>query len=239
MILAVKPRGIGIGPAAWVQLQLGMAILSRSAGIRRKVANAADHAAYFEWKHENFGNVKDTLTKPALWKQISARMRASEERWHVLEFGVAFGHATEWWLSHHDETIIATWDGFDRFTGLPHAWRDLPAGAFSADGQPPDLDDKRITWHVGDLEDTIGEMEAEHIASGRRLAYFDLDLYDPSKVAWEWIRPHLRPGDILYFDEAFDADERRLLDESVLPAGSYDYIGATVMNLAIEVRSLR
>ena len=99
--------------------------------------------------------------------------------------------------------------------------------------------DKRITWHVGDLEDTIGEMEAEHIASGRRLAYFDLDLYDPSKVAWEWIRPHLRPGDILYFDEAFDADERRLLDESVLPAGSYDYIGATVMNLAIEVRSLR
>jgi hypothetical protein len=63
-------------------------------------------------------------------------------------------------------------------------------------------------------------------------------VYEPSKVAWDWLRPHLRPGDILYFDEAFDADERRLLDDTVLPAGTFDYIGATDMNLALEIRTL-
>lgn len=237
---SIGPAALGVrtAPATWIQHSLAMALLSRSPSARRKLANAADLASYFDWKCETFGNVKTSRTKPSLWKQMSKRMHASNEPWHGMEFGVAFGHATRWWLGHHNESIIATWDGFDRFTGLPRAWRTLPAGAFSANGQSPAIDDRRVTWHVGDIEDTIGQMDADRIASGRRLGYFDFDLYEPSKVAWDWLLPHLRPGDILYFDEAFDADERRLLNESVLPAGTYNYVGATVLNLAIEVRSL-
>jgi hypothetical protein len=215
-----------------------MAVLSRSPGARRKLANAADLSSYFDWKREVFGPVRTRRRKPAVWKEMSGRMSASGERWHVMEFGVAFGYATHWWLSHHDDTVITTWDGFDRFTGLPEQWRALPAGAFDAAGQPPKIDDARIEWHVGDLEDTIKTMDPTRIASGRRLAYFDFDLYHPSKIAWDWLLPHLRAGDILYFDESFDPDERRLLNESVLPAGTYDYIAATELNLAIEVRSL-
>jgi hypothetical protein len=238
MIRSVKPRAIRIGLGAWTLQHLAMAVLSRSPAARLKVANAADLSSFFDWKRETFGPVKAVKTKQALWRAMRARMRASTEAWHVMEFGVAFGHATQWWLKHNDDKVIATWDGFDRFTGLPRAWRDLPAGAFSADGLTPAIDDSRIVWHVGDLEKTIEQMDADRIAPGRRLAYFDFDLYEPSKIAWDWIRPHLRPGDILYFDEAFDADERRLLNESVLPAGMYDYVGATLLNLAIEVRSL-
>lgn len=227
-----------MSPTTWVQHQLAMSVLSRSPGARRKLANAADLSSYYEWKLAAFGPVKPVRTKPAVWKAMSARMRASREQWHVLEFGVAFGYATHWWLTNHDDSIIATWDGFDRFTGLPDAWRDLPAGTFDANGNPPAIDDPRITWHVGDLEDTIGSMDSTAIASGRRLAYFDLDLYAPSKAAWDWLRPHLRPGDILYFDESFDPDERRLLDDAVLPAGAYDYVSSATTNLAIQVRSL-
>ncbi len=47
-----------------------------------------------------------------------------------------------------------------------------------------------------------------------------------------------RRSDPLYFDEAFDADERRLLDESVLPAGDYSFIGATPIALALRVERM-
>ena len=230
--------GIRTGPITLLQHKLALAVLSRSPALRRKLANAADLASFYEWKREVFGEVKTARTKPGVWKAISARIRASAEPWHVLEFGVAFGYATDWWISHHDESVIETWDGFDRFTGLPTQWRDVPAGGFDAQGQPPPLEDPRIAWHVGDIADTIGEMDAARIARGRRFVYFDLDLYEPSKVAWDWVAEHLRAGDILYFDEAFDPDERRLLNESVLPIGTFKYLGGTETNLAIEIVAL-
>jgi len=62
--------------------------------------------------------------------------------------------------------------------------------------------------------------------------------YEPSKVAWDWLSPHLSPGDILYFDEAIDDDERRLLNESIVPSGIFDCIGTTSLQLAIEVQSI-
>jgi hypothetical protein len=191
-----------------------------------------------DWLLETFGAMDIVRTKPALWKRMSDRMRSGGAHWHGLEFGVAFGHATDWWLSHHDRSVLSTWDGFDRFTGLPRAWRAFPEGAFDAGGRTPAIDDSRVAWHVGDVENTIADLDVERIASGQRLIYFDLDVYEPSKVAWDWLLPYLKPGDLLYFDEAFDHDERRLITESVLPAGSFDLIGATDNNLAIEIRSL-
>jgi hypothetical protein len=165
-------------------------------------------------------------------------MVASGEEWHVLEFGVAFGHGTSWWLRHHDVALIVTWDGFDRFAGLPQSWRQLPAGTYDARGRTPRIRDNRIVWHPGDVEDTMATMDERRIASGRRFVLFDLDLYHPSKIAWEWLRPHLRPGDILYFDEAYDDDERRLLIEDVLPSGSYSRIGGTPLALALEILAI-
>ncbi len=47
-----------------------------------------------------------------------------------------------------------------------------------------------------------------------------------------------RRSDPLYFDEAFDADERRLRDELVLPAGDYSFIGATPIALALRVERM-
>jgi hypothetical protein len=212
--------------------------LLHSPVIRRQLSALTDIASYLDWQSSHFGDAHTLSSKAALWRVMSGRMQARGEPWHVLEFGVAFGHATKWWLAHHDESVIATWDGFDRFTGLPRAWRGDAAGTFDAHGKPPSIDDHRVAWHVGDLQQTIGDMDGGRIASGGRLAYFDLDLYEPSRAAWDWLLPHLRPGDLLYFDEAHDSDERRLLDESVLPVGDYARVGATLVNLALEVRSL-
>jgi hypothetical protein len=65
---------------------------------------------------------------------------------------------------------------------------------------------------------------------------FDLDIFEPSLAAWDHLKSSLRPGDLLYFDEAFDSDERRLLDEHILPTGSFECIGATPTALALQVK---
>jgi hypothetical protein len=67
---------------------------------------------------------------------------------------------------------------------------------------------------------------------------FDLDIFEPSLVAWQHLRGSLRAGDLLYFDEAFDADERRLLNEYVIPSGEYECVGATPTALGLQVLAM-
>lgn len=127
------------------------------------------------------------------------------------------------------------WHGFDRFTGLPRAWREHPQGAFDAGGKPPPVDDERVLWHVGDSQDTLGAIDLVAARNAQWLVIFDLDLYEPTAFAWEAIGTHLRPGDLLYFDEAMDGDERRVLDEMVLPLMGCEPVGATPLALGLVV----
>ncbi len=99
----------------------------------------------------------------------------------------------------------------------------------------PDISDDRVTWHVGDVETTIQDIDLTEVG-GTRLFIFDLDLFGPSLVAWEAIRPHLRSGDILYFDEAHDSHERVLLEAFVLPTVDYDGLGSSPFACAISVK---
>jgi hypothetical protein len=48
----------------------------------------------------------------------------------------------------------------------------------------------------------------------------------------------LKVGDILYFDEAFDLDERSLLENHILPSGEFEFVSANWISLALEVKSL-
>ena len=130
------------------------------------------------------------------------------------------------------------WHGFDRFTGLPRKWEALPEGAFSANGATPQISDERITWHVGDVEATIHKVP-EMLPSGfhRRVIFFDLDIYEPTKIAYEQLKPFILKGDILYFDEARMADEWKLITEQVIEDFSFKVIGITFNCLALEIMS--
>jgi hypothetical protein len=64
---------------------------------------------------------------------------------------------------------------------------------------------------------------------------FDLDLYEPSAFALKCIAGHLKPGDLLYFDEAFDPwHERRLLDELLDQGHRVRALGSTGIALMLE-----
>jgi hypothetical protein len=211
---------------------LATKVFGLSKRVRRKAANIGEIADYVDWLRENFGAVSPVPRREVVWEAMAARVSGQSVR--GMEFGVAWGYGSNWWLNRLPGDHVR-WDGFDRFTGLPRAWRDLDSGYFDADGKPPAIDDRRVTWHIGDVEDHLVDLHLESGGPSQIVALFDLDIFEPSFVAWEHIRPFLRQGDLLYFDEAFDADERRLLTEHILPAGKFRFVAATPLALAIEV----
>ena len=141
----------------------------------------------------------------------------------VLEFGVAWGYATNYWLSKNGSGI-QLWHGFDCFTGLPRSWRDLDAGAFDAEGSPPNIIDPRVVWHIGDVEEQLPLLT---IDNNSKLILFDLDLFEPTEFAWLHLRKSLNRGDIVYFDEGFDIDERKVIEDYVLQDFQVTVIGIT------------
>jgi len=53
----------------------------------------------------------------------------------------------------------------------------------------------------GNVIDTVPKFFKEHPETVVALAYFDLALYEPTKVCLETILPHLIPGSLIMLDE--------------------------------------
>ncbi len=212
----------------------GAGVIKRFPLLSKKIQNTAEVANYMDWLDRNFGATRLFPSREKLWKV--AKQVVSDPKLLVLEFGVAWGYATDWWLKRNvDEGI--SWIGFDLFSGLPRAWRNLSAGHFDAGGDPPPIVDSKVVWKVGDVSQTVKGLDLKDLASRRALVLFDLDLFEPTQSVWKHIRQSLKPGDVLYFDEAYDVDERRVLDEHVLRDFEVQVIGCTSMALCLELKS--
>lgn len=133
--------------------------------------------------------------------------------WIGIELGVASGDSTTAISKLQNFDLCVEWNGFDTFQGLPEAWGDLPKGAFSTAGKPPAIKGDKFHWYIGDVENTIEELDSNYLQTQRIFLIFDLDLYKPSKIAWEKAQTFLKSGDVIYFDEAYEADEGRLIRE--------------------------
>lgn len=177
-------------------------------------------------------------TRDKLWQRIISSC-GKDAQITVFEFGVAYGHATKWWLAHCK--LLDQHYGFDTFTGLPRPWRHFPAGAFHANGKPPAISDSRLVWHIGRVEETFSgdilrSLPTRTNGKTKRVFIFDLDLFEPTRYVLEQVFPQLQDGDILYFDEAADWDERRALLETMdkysIPL---ELLGATPIAMALQV----
>jgi len=128
-----------------------------------------------------------------------------------LEFGVYEGRSMRWW-SHHLPQRDANLVGFDSFDGLPEDWRPgLGAGHF-ATGQPPRIDDQRVSFQVGWFDDTLPEFRVpDH---DQLIINIDSDLYSSAVTVLQWAEPYFQPGTLIYFDEFADRDhEMRAFNE--------------------------
>jgi hypothetical protein len=148
----------------------------------------------------------------------------------VMEFGVRWGQNLALFSSfrgmyepyNYTRKVI----GFDTFSGFPSVNPDkdgssslVSEGVFDVPrGYEQYLDDvleyhqsqsplAEIRKHElvkGDVHETVPRYLEDHPETIVALAYFDLDLYEPTKACLEAIRPHLTKGSVIAFDQVCD-----------------------------------
>lgn len=217
----------------WALHMSAARILRRSPWLRSKAWSLGDVARHVQRMTVLGAQEKLFKNRSDLWDAAIQELGGDPVR--GVELGVYRGGATSWWLA--SRANIVQWDGFDLFTGMPRAWSRTSQGDLDCGGSTPPLTDSRIRWHVGDVSSTIWGVDWARSAGQRMLVLFDLDLYEPSLEAWRCLARVVSPGDVLWFDEAYDSDEAHLVEHDVLPTGSFDVVGYTAMGLCLKVRA--
>lgn len=177
---------------------------SKGRTIRDSFRFVADHASLTP-------RISFFYSREKLWTKVLTDHFNSP--WIGIELGVASGDSTFAISKIRNFSRCIEWNGFDTFEGLPESWGDLPKGAFSTGGIPPVLKGDKFRWHIGDVAQTIEVLDTELLKKNRLFVVFDLDLYEPSRRAWNKVVTFLKSGDVVYFDEAYETDEGRLIRE--------------------------
>jgi hypothetical protein len=149
----------------------------------------------------------------------------------VIEFGTRWGHSLALFESfrgmyepyNHHRMIV----GFDTFSGFPVIHEKdggseiTSPGAYSVtDGyeeylnelleyheqQSPISHIKKFELVKGDASLSIERYLSEHPETIIALAYFDFDIYEPTRKCLEAIVPYLTKGSVVGFDELIDKD---------------------------------
>lgn len=146
--------------------------------------------------------------------------RTRGQRVLYLEFGVHGGQSMRV-FSRLIESPDAELHGFDSFLGLPEefdAAGGYPKGRFSTDGEAPEIDDPRVSFHKGWFKDTVPSFELpEHEAL---VINMDADLYSSTILVLQELRDAFRPGTILYFDDLSRPEhEAKAFDEFLNETG--------------------
>jgi len=207
--------------------------------ISSRLKYAGEIADFSYFQKINFGRIKFNIKREHIWRDIELKLGNEVT---FVELGVASGYLTGWWLSPLRKSLTVRkfeYQGFDSFQGLPKKWRNFDKGAFNTNGVTPAINNSNLTFHVGLVENTLNENLGQKIFTRNQLViFFDLDLFEPSLYAYSIIRPHLKKGDILYFDEARDADERKLLEMYVMKDFLLTPISTSYSNVAFSITSL-
>jgi hypothetical protein len=186
---------------------------------------------YQVWLKKTFGEIIIFKNKNDLLDLIIGQCKKSGPTIYY-EFGVAFGETAAYIVNNAGSNF--EYHGFDTFEGLPKAWRRLPKGAITNHGKVPNLPGDNIHFHKGLIQDTIGEVNFD--STTKKCVLFDFDLYEPTLLTFKHLEKNLRPGDIVYFDEAFDSDERVIIENYFIEKYKYDVLGASVFGLAFLMK---
>lgn len=195
-------------------------------------------ASSFNLELRRYFKIKTYSGRKKLWKYLIS-LNSKQEQFKVIEFGVAHGDSTRWWLKNVKNPNFR-YIGFDTFSGLPNNWvRNgyvyLDVNSFNNNGIPPIKNiDNRAEFIVGNVLDKSQEISTAMQGDINKIILFDMDLYEPSKFAFAEILQLLNSGDIIYFDQAFDSsNERLILREFILSnVGNWSYIGSTSIAVA-------
>lgn len=150
-----------------------------------------------------------------VWAAVVEKVR--DQRVLYLEFGVARGESIRFWSSalKHPESVL---HGFDSFEGMPEDGGPWRKGQFSTSGQIPVIDDARVRFFKGWFDQTLPSYTVP--PHDLLVLNLDADLYSSTALVLEKLRPHIRQGTHIYFDEFNLPDhEPRAFGEFIIKSG--------------------
>jgi hypothetical protein len=134
-----------------------------------------------------------------------------------LEFGVFSGHSMRYW-SRKLKNPASILHGFDSFEGLPESGGRWRKGQFDVGGQIPKIDDPRVKFFKGWFDQTLPHYTVPPHAV--LVINMDADLYSSTIYVLNQLRPHIKPGTFIYFDEMNHLEhEPRAFDEFTAATG--------------------
>lgn len=155
-----------------------------------------------------------------------------------LEFGVFSGGSINHFATRKPGT---TFHGFDSFEGLPESWfaGHLKKGTFSKGGRKPRVRNNVKLWQGWFheslpkwLEDNPGKVAFLHV---------DCDLYESTRVIFDWLGDRISSGTIIVFDEYFnhpqwEQGEFKAFQEFVEAHSlDYEYVAYSKMQVAVKI----
>jgi hypothetical protein len=165
-----------------------------------------DHHFDVSWRAED---------KHGVWDVVSKQLRHQQVLY--LEFGVAYGESMRYWSRElkHPNTIL---HGFDSFEGLPEESGPWAKGQFSTDGRIPQIDDPRVRFFKGWFNEVLPTYSFPPHET--LVINMDADLYSSTIYVLRYLRPQIKSGTLIYFDEMNHIDhEPRALDEFMAESG--------------------
>ncbi len=169
-----------------------------------------------QWmKSHHFLFPKRVADRQAVYREIANRVASRKVLY--LEFGVATGASMRWWSQalKNPEAIL---HGFDSFEGLPEDGGPWSQGQFDMRGRIPVINDPRVKFHKGWFDQVLSTYSV--CAHEALVVNLDADLYSSTIYVLRWLRPYLKPGTLLYFDDMSVADHvLRAFDEFIKESG--------------------
>lgn len=143
-----------------------------------------------------------------------------------LEFGVFSGRTVNHIsLIKRDTTIY----GFDSFEGLPETWRSgFHKGCFKTNELPKV--NSNVELVKGYFDESLPKFLQEH-KEDCAFIHIDCDLYSSTKTIFELLKPRIKTGTIIVFDEYFnypswEVGEYKAFQEFIKDSNyNYSYIG--------------
>ena len=164
-----------------------------------------------------FGSVPSYRSDLRLHRAVSKQVLPGG---YILEFGVATGRSIRHWAE-----LFPSYDiwGFDGFEGIYEAWNGLPAGHFAQ--KLPQVPDN-VKLVVGRFDVTLPSWTEQHTGFASMI-HVDCDLYSATKDVFRYLKPYIRSGTIIVFDEywnypTWQEHEYRAWQEQGI---AYEYIG--------------
>ena len=148
-------------------------------------------------------------SREEVWAAMITKLR--DQKVLYVEFGVAYGESIRYW-SRELKNPTSVFHGFDSFEGLPEEAGPWYKGQFDASGCVPIIDDSRVSFFKGWFDQVLPRycMPAHDVL----VINMDADLYSSTIYVLNYLRPYIKPGTLIYFDEMNHLDhELRAFDE--------------------------